>query len=132
MACSRSGFVAPPRQSPGRRTDGQVRHRRRGPFDHVPLALPFPFSVAVFDVILVVAAVTLNAIVEITDTSFGTLAVNVCQRELVAARAGVATVVVADMTCNTARVVVAVEDKGLVDSSERSPLQWWSCQMHDG
>jgi hypothetical protein len=35
----------------------------------VPLELPFPFSVAVLDVILVVAAVTLNAIVEITDTS---------------------------------------------------------------
>jgi len=35
----------------------------------VPLALPFPFSVAVFDVILVVATVTLNAIVEITDIS---------------------------------------------------------------
>jgi hypothetical protein len=52
------------------------------------------------------------------------LAVNVCQRELVVAIAGVATVVVADMTCNTARVVVAVEDKGFVDSSERSPLQW--------
>ena len=79
-----------------------------------PLAFPFPFSVAAFDVILVGTSVTLNTIVEIADAFLDMLAANVCQRVLVATVAGVAPVVITQMAGHTTRVVVAVQDKVLV------------------
>lgn len=89
------------------------------------VALAFAVCVAILtaNVVLVGIAVALDAIVVVADAFFDVLAPNLFLRVLVAAVAGVATVVVAHMAGHTAIVVVAIELEILgVVEGRRRPL----------
>ncbi len=74
-----------------------------------PFSISFPTPAP--DVMLVPAPVALDAVVVIADALFDMLTADLVERVLMAAVAGVTAIIVADMACHAARVVVAIQLK---------------------
>ena len=72
--------------------------------------IPLPF----FDLILIRAAVTFDAIVELPDTFLDVLATDICRRMFVAVIAGITAVIIVHMAGSATGVVITIKHKVFV------------------